>query len=293
MTRHPLYGAGLAALGTLVLTPDTLFMRWSGMDGFAMVAWRGIPMGLLLIGLWLITERTKLRAGFAALCAPAGIGVILCHGTNAVLFGLGIAIAPVPVVLFGVATVPVFAAFFGWAFAGEPVGRSTGVATVAVLGGIGLAVFGRSAEGIDLNASAVLGALAGLGVAAALAMSFVLIRKARDLPILPAIGTGALLSGLIGFTLASPGTLLSGNLWAIALTGMVILPGSFILLSMATRHTTATVVSLLMLLETVLGPFWVWLGAGEAVTFPMIAGGGIVVMSLCLYLLTTSRSTQT
>ena len=42
MTRHPLFGILLAAFGTLVLTPDTMFMRWSEMNGFEMVAWRGV-----------------------------------------------------------------------------------------------------------------------------------------------------------------------------------------------------------------------------------------------------------
>jgi drug/metabolite transporter (DMT)-like permease len=53
---------------------------------------------------------------------------------------------------------------------------------------------------------------------------------------------------------------------------------------MASRHTHASNVSLLLLLETVLGPLWVWLGLGERPTPVMLAGGAVVVGSLALYL---------
>jgi hypothetical protein len=49
MRSHPLFGLLLAVFGALVLTPDTLFMRLSGMGGFQMVAWRGLLMGSVML----------------------------------------------------------------------------------------------------------------------------------------------------------------------------------------------------------------------------------------------------
>ena len=37
MTRHPLFGLGLATFAALVLTPDALLMRLSGKGGCQMV----------------------------------------------------------------------------------------------------------------------------------------------------------------------------------------------------------------------------------------------------------------
>ena len=42
-------GIGIATIGALVLSPDTLFMRWSEMDAWSMLTWRGFEMGLMLI----------------------------------------------------------------------------------------------------------------------------------------------------------------------------------------------------------------------------------------------------
>ncbi|WP_347312918.1 DMT family transporter [Defluviimonas sp. SAOS-178_SWC] len=281
MTRHPLYGLALAGFGALILTPDTLFMRWSGMDGFQMLAWRGLLMGAVLITLWLFGG----AQGRRALRSRAGIAIILCHALNATLFSLGIAMAPVPVVLFGVATVPVFAALFARLVGGEATGRATWIATAAVLAGIAIAVFGSESGDITLDRASVLGAVAGLGVAAMLALSFVIIRHARAVPIMPAIGSGAMLAGLAGLALSGgPVAAAAGNIAAIAVSGLVILPASFLALTQASRHTAAANVSLLLLLETVLGPVWVYAFAGEPLTAPMILGGAVVVASLALYI---------
>ncbi|MCW3781893.1 DMT family transporter [Defluviimonas salinarum] len=291
MSRHPLFGLGLAAFGALVLTPDTLFMRWSGMSGFPMVAWRRMLMGTLLLGLWLLSAGGRRRADLRAILSLSGLGVILCHGLNATLFSLGIGHAPVAVVLFGVATMPIFSAVLGRLLGDEPTRSATWIATAAVLAGIGIAVFGDGGS-LRLDRAALVGAAAGLRVAALLASAFAIIRRARGLPIMPLVGFGALLAGSIGITAAPAGSLLSGEIWAIAVTGAVILPASFLALTHATRHTAAANVSLLMLLETVLGPAWVWIGAGEAMTPPMILGGAIVVASLALYILTITRGTS-
>ena len=40
-----------------------------------------------------------------------------------------------------------------------------------------------------------------------------------------------------------------------------------------------------MLLETALGPFWVWLGTNETPNLFMIVGGIIVISSLAWYIL--------
>ena len=77
----------------------------------------------------------------------------------------------------------------------------------------------------------------------------------------------------------------TGRRPAILVTALLILPASFFSLSQASRYTQAANVSLLMLLETVLGPLWVWIALGEAPTARMLTGGAIVLASLALYIL--------
>lgn len=288
MSRHPLFGLALAAAGALFLTPDALFMRLSEMDGFQMVAWRGLLMGTVMVLGWAVLSRDR-GGDLAQLGTGEGLAIVGCQLCNSIMFCLGIASAPAAVVLFGVAAVPVFSALLSRVVLGEPTRAATWAAIAAVLIGIGIAVSGGEGENVQLNLRAVIGAVFGLGVALALALNFVVMRARPGLPIMLVIGLGAWSAGLVGLGVTGVDAMADGKPWAMAVTGAVILPVSFFTLSVASRHTHASNVSLLMLLETVLAPIWVWMGVGERPTLNMAIGGAVVVTSLAAYLFVTGR----
>ena len=277
------FGLVIATLGALVLTPDAMLMRLSGMEGVQMLGWRSTLMGLVLIGAWAVSRVGHWRRDMGLILSGGGLAIALCQGVNGTFFTFGIVGSPVTVVLLGVATVPIFAALFAWLIMGEATGRATWITIGVVLAGITLAVFGKTDGGVEDGA--VRGALYGLGVAICLSLSFVLIRRLGDVPIMPTVGLGALGAGAVGIVLTGPAQMVGeATLWPIFLTGAIVLPVSFYCLSLASRHTAAANVSLLLLLETVLGPLWVWLAIGEVPTPMMLGGGAIVVGALAVYL---------
>ena len=210
-------------------------MRLSGMSGFQMSAWRGMVMGTVMITAWALTSRSH-RQDLAVLRTRSGMAIVTCQIFNSMLFCLGIAVAPAAVVLFGVAAVPVFAAFLAWLIIGEPTHRTTWAAMVAVLLGIGIAVSGES-EGQVVDHTALLGALFGLGVALVLALNFVILRARPAVPIPLAIGCGAWIAGLIGLAIVGPQEAAKGHFWFMMITGGIVLPVSFLCcLSLASRY---------------------------------------------------------
>jgi drug/metabolite transporter (DMT)-like permease len=62
--------------------------------------------------------------------------------------------------------------------------------------------------------------------------------------------------------------------------GWVQLGAGCVLMTMATRYLTAREIGLFTLLETTLGPIWVWLGIGERPTNTALVGGLIVITAL-------------
>ncbi|WP_099827911.1 DMT family transporter [Oceaniglobus indicus] len=291
MTRSPSFGLFLATAAALLLSPDTLMMRLSGLDGFAMMAWRGGLSAPVLLSVWFITSGHR-RRDLGFLFSGAGLAVAACQFVNAAVFSLSISVAPVSVVLFGVATVPVCAAVFARILLGETAGAATWITIAAVLSGIAIAVFGDGGGAVGFDVATFLGALGGLVVAGALALTFVLLRAHGHLPILLTLGTGAALSGASGLILAGANGVTDGNLIPIAIAGLGILPASFFMLSLASRFTDAANVSLLLLLETALGPLLVWAGTGEAVGGPAFLGGSVVIASLAIYLMHARRVTR-
>lgn len=280
------YGVGLALAGALLLTPDALFMRISGMSAFQMLGWRGLCMGLIFLTAWGLTSRAR-RADLATLGSGTALMVFACQVMNAMLFPVGIALAPVAPVLLGVATVPVWSALLARRLHGETTSRATWIAIVLVMAGLMLAVTDKGQAALDAHALA--GAACGLGVAFALALTFVTLRHHPSLPLLLVIGLGSLASGTTGWLVIGPAQMTDGTVWAILVTALLILPFSFFALNQASRHTAAANVSLLLLLETVLAPVWVWLGTGEAPSPRMMAGGAVVVVTLAVYVVSSRR----
>ena len=283
-------GLSLALFGALLLTPDTLFMRISELDGFTMLAWRGglSGIGYLLIWAW-FSLRLELKIPNVLTLSFAI--VVICQIINATFFSLAIAVAPVTIVLISVATAPIFSAILSWFFLGETLSKFSIGTAILVLLGLYISVLGGDATLIELDTSTLLGALFGLGVAFTLAMNFTIIRKDKNVPFVLAIGIGALLAGSLGLLCADnlywPPV---KNMAAIAVTGIIILPVSFCTLSYAARFVPSSTVSLIMLLETVLGPLWIWWGIGEEPTNAMLLGGAIVVFSLTAFLINQRRN---
>ena len=286
MQQSSSYGVGLALAGALLLTPDALFMRISDMSTFQMLGWRGLCLGLIFLTAWWLRSKTR-RADLATLGSVTALIVIACQVMNTTLFPMGISIAPVAPVLLGVATVPIWSALLArWLYA-ETTTCATWIAITMVIVGLTLAVTDKGEGALDAHALA--GAACGLGVAFALALIFVTLRHNPSLPLLLVIGLGSLASGTSGWLIIGPAQMTDGTVWAVLVSALLILPLSFFALNEASRHTAATNVSLLLLLETVLAPIWVWLGTGEAPTPRMMAGGTVVVMTLAVYVLSARR----
>ena len=55
------FGTLLALFGVLILTPDTLVIRLSGLERWALMGWRGILMGAMCLLLWrlLLTRNAR------------------------------------------------------------------------------------------------------------------------------------------------------------------------------------------------------------------------------------------
>ena len=82
-------GIGIASIGALILSPDVLFMRWSEMDVWSMLTWRGIEMGIILI---LFSSCFKIfRDNFKNIFSPVGFGIICCQIISSFFFTYGIA----------------------------------------------------------------------------------------------------------------------------------------------------------------------------------------------------------
>ena len=277
-------GIFLALLGALILTPDTLLMRLSELSGGQMVAWRATQAGSIffIIGLCpFILSRSGVKP---KIWRKSFVALVFVQMANVFCFAYGIYLAPVAIVLIAVATVPVFSIILGAVVLKEAVDMRTWAIVVIVFFGVTLSVIGDINSYDIFNLSSILGGLCGLVVAFSLACNFVIIRKDKEVAFPLALGTGGILCGLLAFYFwPSASEINLKGMFYISITGLFILPLSFILLSKASRMTPASNVSIIMLLETILGPLWVWTFTNESPKFLTIIGGTIVILALTYF----------
>jgi len=278
MAAMSAYGRGflVTLLGVLVLTPDTLLVRLAGSDPWTVTAARGLLSGAALLAVHVVLRRRRALAEFRALGASGAL-VALLNAISAVAFVVSLHHTSVANTLIIVATAPLIAALLSVVVLGERIATATWVAIVAGLAGVGVVVHD------GLGRGTVFGDLCALAVALSLAAIFVLVRRRRDLNLVPAAGAGALLSGLVAAPFAHPLSLAPEQIaWLLAM-GLVVLPVALAAITLGPRTVPAPEVALLMLLETVLGPLWVWLGVGEAPSRAALLGGLIVIGTLAAH----------
>ncbi len=281
----------MALAGALLITPDTLLIRLSGLEEWGLTFWRGVLIGGGLCVLWVVFEGRRVTTQYRGLATMPTLVIVLANLVNAMAFNFAAMETSITVVVTALATAPLMAAALGYFILAERTTRRTWVAIALSMIGVLTEIMNgdgalQAPEG-NVWLGGFLGCLAALGIA----IVFVTTRRHPDVPVLPAAGIGAILSGLVGFAVAPAGAIMTGNVVAIGLMGLIVMPVSWGLLTLAPRHTSATIVSLFMLLEMVLAPFWVWLGTGERPSLPMIGGAALVLATLTIYFVTAMRET--
>ena len=277
-------GLYLAFFGVLLLTPDTLFMRLSELEKWQLGGWRGVLMGATLFLIWFLSRKMGHKKEFLTTFSIPGLLIILAMAVNSVSFTLGISETSVIVVLTALATMPLLTALLSVLLLKEKQNLLSWFILIFAVCGISLAVSGSESSENAPNGSVILGATYGLLSALGISFTFTMVRKYPNLSVMPATSVGCIISGIFCFYFSSEASINLSAPYSVIAMGTIILPFSFALLLIAPRYTRASTVSLIMLLELVLGSFWVWIVVDEQPSFQMVIGASIVMISIITYI---------
>ena len=252
-------------------------------DPWEIVFWRSVFMVLFLLGVLLFWHRANVFARIAEVGLQGVLSGALLASTF-FFFILSLARNTVANTFVLMSIGPFFVALFGRIFLGERVPLRTWNAMVVALAGIVLMFF----EGLDSGRS--LGNLLALGVPTAFALNVVVLRRAHaKVSMVPAVMLAGIFSIAIALPLAWPLSPTLHDLTVLWILGWVQLGLGCVLMTMATRYLPASEVGLFALLETMLGPIWVWLGIGERPTNIALIGGFIIIGALLANVIWGSR----
>ena len=241
--------------------------------------WRSLFAALFVLGALLAT-----RGGGAWNALRAGGGYGLLSGAMwaimMIAFMLALMTTTTANTLIVNSITPLLTALLARAVLRDPIAARTWAAIVLAIAGM-LWMFGsRFAAGEPRH---LIGMTIALAVPLAAAVNLVTLKRAgRSVDLVPAVFIGAALSAAVSLPFALPLHASAHDLVLLAVLGCLQLGLPCMLMVRASRHLSAPEISLLAMLEVVLGPLWVWLGAGEAPALATLAGGALVIAALLL-----------
>ena len=190
--------------------------------------------------------------------------------------------------LFIMTSAPLIAATAAWVMIGERPHPFTWVAMLLAGGGVFLMI------GDGISTGRTLGNLFALAAGTSFALMLVLTRRGRKTDILGGTLVAGILSGTYGVVLSVVGS--DGLAIPLRELLLILAMGAFAIgigiacITWGAPYLPAAEVSVLVLVESVLGPVWVWLLGFEKVTKLELVGGAIVFAAVIALAMLTSRS---
>jgi len=279
-------GLIITALGVLIISPDGLLTRLILVDHWTLIFWRTL---FLSFGMWLIVNLTYPNRTWQKYksMGRGGAMMVLIYAMGTVSFIVAITHTSVANTLIILSTTPLFAAFIGWIFLREPIPVRTWCAILLV--GIGIFVISSDS---DNQASSLFGDLAAMSGAFFLATGFTVVRRFPAISIFPVISTSGLLTALMVLPLAQPFSVTQSDMGYLLIMGIYMLPVATALMYLGPKYIPAPEVGLMLLLESILGPIWVWLALGEQPGIRTFIGGAIILSTLAINTAWVLKSTR-
>lgn len=265
-------GLIITTLGILFVVPDALFIRLIDAEPLVIAFWRSFLTGsVLFVGL-LFLNGTNLFGKMKSV-GKAGMVYAFFAGSSSVFFVMAISTTSVANVVFILAAMPIFAAFYSWMFMGERLSRRMAWTILLVVMGLGVITYGSS----EAENAHWLGDLFALFACGFFAVALTAARAARPVSMVPAAPIAYLGAAAVMFSFVDPLSVLPSQWWLVALHGGGFIAVSTVFLAIGPRFITSPEVALLVLLESILAPILVWFVIGEEPGEYTLIGGAIVI----------------
>ena len=269
-------GSLLAFVAVMFITPDSLFIRLSNIDTWGLVFYRGIiPFLTVFLGMLLIY-----KLNFFKIFINSGIhGLIylITFSITNITFVVSIQNTNVANTLVMIATAPMLSAVLSAIFLKEPTDKKTLISIIITFISV-IYIFSDS-----FKLGNVYGDVLGFVTAIGLAIGAVTIRSAKSKNLVPAAVVGKLFVGTFALFFIESFVLENRDLIIVPLMCILCVAIPFVLVTIAPRFIPAAEVNLFFLLETIIGPIWVWLIIKEQPTTETLIGGIVIIITIAIH----------
>ena len=269
-------GSLLAFIAVMLITPDSIFIRLSNIETWGMLFYRGaIPFVVVLIGLIFFYKNNLLKA-LVGIGYP-GIFYVISFSICNITFIISIQNTNVANTLVMIAMAPMLSAILGSIFLKEIPDQKTWVAIIITLISVTYIFY----DSIEMGN--FYGDLFGIITAFGLACNAVIARYAKNRDLVPSAVIGKLCVAIFAFFFVDSFSLVGTDLIIVPVMCVMCVAIPFVLVTIAPRFIPAEEVNLFFLLETIIGPFWVWMVIREQPSIETILGGTVIIFTIAIH----------
>ena len=179
-------------------------------------------------------------------------------------------------VVFIISTQTMFLAIFGYFYLREKVSLIGSTSIFLAMSGIMIMV------GDSISTGSLFGNIVALAIPINFAILVMIIRKNNKVDMVPAIFYSGIFSLIYGFLLTDSFEFTRHDLFMGFLLGVPQLAISFICITIGSRTVESATVGILMLMETLCAPLWVWIFLNEVPPISVFLGGTVIILAIIL-----------
>jgi drug/metabolite transporter (DMT)-like permease len=283
MSNH-IKGLLIAFFGVLVLTPEGILVKLANSDSFTILFWRGLFLTLSILLILFISYRSD------ALNQIKGIGkeglLIGClTGFGGATFILAIHFTTLAKTLVIISAAPLMVALVSFILLNERPKLFTWLAMLIVFTGIYIVMSG------DMSNLNLKGSLLALASVTSGGFSFTLLRKYKEVNMVPAMAINGLFITTVGLLFAESLVLTSQAMTFIVISSILVAI-SFTLITIAPQYIPAPEVAIFFPMGTVIGTLFAWLILKEELSNNAIFGGVVVILTLFIHSIYSARQSK-
>jgi len=289
MKNNHLKALLVTILGVLLISLEALFVKLTNIEALTFAFYSGIFM-LISTGCILLYNKNSItkESNFSDNLKI----VLLCGfllGLSNIAFISAIKNTSVANAVLIFSSAPIFSAIYMYLFFREKTTKNIFVASFFIL--IGLFIIFSSQLGQGQMIGNIYATLA-IGI---FALAFVILSRYKNINMLAILFVSSLVTILVSFSFLNNFTIDINNLYILILAGLITSPLARVLMGKGTKTLPTSEVSLLMIIETIMAPVWVWLFLNEVPASTTLMGGAVILLTLVLnslYVLKMNKSAQ-
>ncbi|MCA1753528.1 MAG: DMT family transporter [Spirochaeta sp.] len=274
----PVTAIVLTACAPLLWSTGGVGLRLLDTSAWTILFWRGLFMAVTVVTWSAISSRGRFFHELQSSLIH-GFWVFIFIGLSFILYVLSMTSTTIADSLLIQGTAPILIVGLGWIVLGDRVRKITVVAMIAVTIGI-LIILVPS-----LGRGGFTGNLLGLAKAFTFAAGAIAVRRRRSVGLVPSVALAAMLTAVIAAFAAPTLVVDAKSLLVLAYLGIFQVGVAFILFVNWSGKIETSQTGLLVILEAVLGPLWVWLLLSERPPQLTLLGGAVIVIALVAHTL--------